>query len=1361
MPTQTSRPNLASTPFRAGGTGSEPRFTTNPVTYGGNRQFASSLNSGPRFDGDGRSVESTKHEALSAFFGQPSKEMRSDPYLDRENENYDLPDAYTGKNSYLSMILVSRITAAEMWPIKELFPWLKWDKSLEVTWDEWLFSDHMLGREPEEAAPRLLVSKFSERRTSMVRYGIGLMLEHGFYRTEKGRLNYIYNLVQISNAVIETAAYGAIFAAVHSVAPKDRNQKYRRSTNRSKSDLDALFQSEHDTWAILQKNAGGALMVVDKVNEAFNHRNPGTFPNYFVWPSGSRKYTQGQADAANWNTDGSRRNAMDEAMAGVTYRESRAFRMGEHEPDEDPCIAERTIGSFNLMSSLPLRGVKPKDYVTAMIDILIYSETADAWAYQEYQGLVRYAGLFEDWDSAVPKLSELGQRYFESYATWGQYTLESLPGTGQSTLEYMIDCIHTRPLEIQQDFRAQAAKWMDTSEEDDGYKVQAQAQKQVFRAHAAKRKDTSDDEDDEDEEQSQAGERPKRIIADTEEQTGVEGGGFKTSSDDVRDALVGRLSPDANQFLREVENLNVRYKTDLFRPLVSYLRSHPDTDIGRYGWAILQHALFDLDLQIAASQPSTHGRGRPYQSTELERAIARGDSDFHDADDRSPHWLPKGHETDVNQVRVHSNPHFTHSTPLEFASQSFTLSSEFFVLFDLDKDDLDRLVSKNGVLDTDIKTVKDSRLKNDVIRSGRLQVSVAASAVLALLRSGGDDSDVAVVRQIRSILARKHFRTHAENDLTEAVTTVLQFPALNSQRCISSVTSALRELIKNYYSNPRITDREIIEHVYRIEACTSDLSSSAPGTGFRFESPADTRAEAFRVTATATATVLSKEKKEEIVAESVKVVKALSAGVDKRNADPNSKATVVNSFSNERFARQYEDIYIRSHPTPTEFNQFAQIGQSIAEYLTDRRKRVEVLQRYFQLAREHPLGVSSSSFSSSKDVKTTVDSLEALIKADAGVAIQLADAGVPSSWERLTEQQYASITTLDADSFREFGSVSNRRIKDYFAYVRQSGKKIEQFDRDDDFLNVFFDDGEVGDALLKAYKEFNAVSVGASVGVPEVKLSRDVIREILMNLPIRDARFLKWCIRNNVIPPIGLLLTRPHMTYIMGGGFAAVAGGQDAGGSGNTLHGHAAFELSDDTSQMMHHGHFAMYNKSVIWDAAKITHFPNVICKDYVCGNGTRPWDPLNPHHVELYTENRLTRDMFVMPVPMGWKTESNHIDATGEYNSALGAGQDANENSAYASSFIAKEVWGMDNSLKAGCDNESDALPVYNTVCFQAHQFYYNAGQKDYVSVITEKTAWGPCIYPGCGKVRRGVEMLFKPVDYDNTKTVMLVASG
>ncbi len=172
-------------------------------------------------------------------------------------------------------------------------------------------------------------------------------------------------------------------------------------------------------------------------------------------------------------------------------------------------------------------------------------------------------------------------------------------------------------------------------------------------------------------------------------------------------------------------------------------------------------------------------------------------------------------------------------------------------------------------------------------------------------------------------------------------------------------------------------------------------------------------------------------------------------------------------------------------------------------------------------------------------------------------------------------------------------------------------------------------------------------------------------------------------------------------------------------------------------------------------------HFKNVICKDYVCGNGTRPWDPLDPRHVELYKENRLVRDMFILPVPMGWKTESNHMDITGEYNARLGAGPDANEMTAYPSAFIAKEAWGLDNSLKVGCDSDSDALPTYNTVIFVAHQFYYNQGTKDYTSVITEKTAWGSQIYPGCGKVRRGVEMLFKPVEYDNTRTIMLVASG
>ena len=212
MPNQLRMPNLSAVPNRFSSTlGSDPRFSARPNTFGTGRFFYAAPYAGAaQQDDNGHKVSPTKEEALAVFYGEPSRAIVSDPYLDRDNEVYDLPDAYRGKNSYLSMILISLIQESEMWPLRELFPWMKWDKSFEVAWDEWHFNDHMLDREPEETAPLLLTSNFSERRATMVRYGIGLMLEHGFWRTEKGQKNYAMNMRQISNAVVETAGYGAI-----------------------------------------------------------------------------------------------------------------------------------------------------------------------------------------------------------------------------------------------------------------------------------------------------------------------------------------------------------------------------------------------------------------------------------------------------------------------------------------------------------------------------------------------------------------------------------------------------------------------------------------------------------------------------------------------------------------------------------------------------------------------------------------------------------------------------------------------------------------------------------------------------------------------------------------------------------------------------------------------------------------------------------------------------------------------------------------------------------------------------------------------------------------------------------------------
>jgi len=51
---------------------------------------------------------------------------------------------------------------------------------MEVAWDEIVFNDHMLAPVPEEGVSRLVTQQTSERRDHYVRYGIALILEHGF-----------------------------------------------------------------------------------------------------------------------------------------------------------------------------------------------------------------------------------------------------------------------------------------------------------------------------------------------------------------------------------------------------------------------------------------------------------------------------------------------------------------------------------------------------------------------------------------------------------------------------------------------------------------------------------------------------------------------------------------------------------------------------------------------------------------------------------------------------------------------------------------------------------------------------------------------------------------------------------------------------------------------------------------------------------------------------------------------------------------------------------------------------------------------------------------------------------------------------
>ena len=90
---------------------------------------------------------------------------------------------------------------------------------MEIAWDQIIFDNTLLGQVPEEGVSRLVTQQISERRDHYVRYGLAFMLEHGFMKTERGRLCYRMNLEQIRNAILETAYLGVMDAYLRCKRP--------------------------------------------------------------------------------------------------------------------------------------------------------------------------------------------------------------------------------------------------------------------------------------------------------------------------------------------------------------------------------------------------------------------------------------------------------------------------------------------------------------------------------------------------------------------------------------------------------------------------------------------------------------------------------------------------------------------------------------------------------------------------------------------------------------------------------------------------------------------------------------------------------------------------------------------------------------------------------------------------------------------------------------------------------------------------------------------------------------------------------------------------------------------------------------
>ena len=215
--------------------------------------------------------------------------------------------------------------------------------------------------------------------------------------------------------------------------------------------------------------------------------------------------------------------------------------------------------------------------------------------------------------------------------------------------------------------------------------------------------------------------------------------------------------------------------------------------------------------------------------------------------------------------------------------------------------------------------------------------------------------------------------------------------------------------------------------------------------------------------------------------------------------------------------------------------------------------------------------------------------------------------------------------------------------------------------------------------------------------------------------------------------------------------------------TGETLIGHADFQLADNVVQKMHLGNFTMYLKSIVYQQQNVYIADHIFAQGYLFGDNVTFWDEDTSKRAASLMENpgsNTVPSIFSMLVPYDSPRQSgdyfagelpNPLDVTGAYSPTNPALEHLNSGAAshYATAPFYRQYYSFNNSAPPDDYLQFGSYNRYNTLCFQGHQAMFNPATKNYDLVQQNTGHWGSRIYPGCGKVRKGLQKLLEPVSY------------
>lgn len=294
-----------------------------------------------------------QNHPLEAFFGPyngTSQDMRADDAL--AHETYNLPESYRGRNKFLERVLDYKIRKEDEFYTRSLLPW-EYTDDLHVAWEIFSFNRTLADLEPHQGVPRYVSAQQEAHTDNLLRRGLAFIIEHGFYKTERGKRHFALNLQQISDSVHTTCYFGVIHALLSGQNYyKEWHKKYGQQYLRA-NDLMAM---ERRRWAIIQKDKNGLYILDAELKHEL--KKEGVIPNVWVWPDKMGIYANMVGDhKTKFDERGPQANANLESgdqktsFRGLPVFESQSFDVDFTGEPIDLMIRNQQIGSFYVLKA--------------------------------------------------------------------------------------------------------------------------------------------------------------------------------------------------------------------------------------------------------------------------------------------------------------------------------------------------------------------------------------------------------------------------------------------------------------------------------------------------------------------------------------------------------------------------------------------------------------------------------------------------------------------------------------------------------------------------------------------------------------------------------------------------------------------------------------------------------------------------------------------------------------------------------------------------------------------------------------------------------------------------------------------------